>query len=476
MTDHRHPPGATKPTCSACATRRQVLTNLHQTLNNTSTASTSVPSFSPAVQQEEAHVQLHAVGPTSARQLEQQRPVQLLILDDSGRDLSGVAAELSRRGISAEDLHVCTDSTEALRALDRQPATAVVAFLGWPLDEAGARSLLSALRAGGAYVLAMLPPDRWVEAETAPQEGADDVVLLPCPPEALAARAVLAMEAARRSRPSPWHRPRFVLRQALSHATGGEVIVRGRAGTTRVLVSRGLVAWVHDDADRGSWQDALRAFGVTVTTEQLTSVLEECRLTREHVAEVLARWGIAERDVVQRATRSLVDARLKRALSDADAAALFVPGAWHEPSPVGYTREELDVPRATLFPPPPPSSRGSRPSFDAERLSLLGRVAQDVFGVGGCVSAAVLHYGSATVVSAAGETSAPSLAWSLGAALHELEDTAADAMLCSGDRCHLARRIAGSEGCFVYAAFDLATTSIALARLSVGTAAARSFD
>ena len=60
------------------------------------------------------------------------------------------------------------------------------------------------------------------------------------------------------------------------------------------------------------------------------------------------------------------------------------------------------------------------------------------------------------------------LAWTLGAALDGLEDARADVFACSADRAHLARRL-GDE-CFVYAAFDLQATSLALARRSFATA------
>jgi hypothetical protein len=58
----------------------------------------------------------------------------------------------------------------------------------------------------------------------------------------------------------------------------------------------------------------------------------------------------------------------------------------------------------------------------------------------------------------------------LGATLDELGDTAADALACSDRRAHVARRLPGHGGCFVYAVFDLGATTLAWARRNVADA------
>ena len=343
----------------------------------------------------------------------------------------------------------------------------MVAFVAWPPEEPDGRALVRSLSARGAHVVAVVSPDHKDNALAAADEGADDIFLTPGTLHGFAVRALLAAHSAARRRAAPWFRPRSVLHEALAHATGGEVIVRGRAGAIRVLVSHGRIAWVHDDADRGALLERLRTCGVNVTAEELASVVAECQATGQHLTEVMAQWGIAEAQAVRDATRAILDGRLKRALSEEDCAALFIPSQWRETPRLGFTSEELGVSRATVPPRGQALRRVPGPVPSAEQVARVDAVVREVLTIDGCVAAAGLHYGAAAIVSWAGDAERLTLAWTLGAALDELADSGADVLACSANCCHLARSIPAERDCFVYGAFDLSGTSVALARRSL---------
>jgi hypothetical protein len=255
------------------------------------------------------------------------------------------------------------------------------------------------------------------------------------------------------------------LQQALSHPVGGEVIVRHAEVCSKILVSAGRVAWVHDDAEQGALLDRLRAFGVRVSHEELSHVVAECQRTREHFADVLSRWGLAEREAVVNAVRALVDGRLKATLSRRNGVAVFLPSRHDEGAKLGFTTEELTLDPRTMMPPPRPAfESASQPLLDADAIAQCDVAVRDVRGLDGCIRVAVIHESTSTVVHGEVEP----LAWTLGAALDGLDDVRADVFACSADRAHLARRL-GDE-CFVYASFDLSATSLALARRSFATA------
>lgn len=410
---------------------------------------------------------------TNSTALESSGEARFLIVEPDPRARAARARDLSRCGIGPEQVLAFGEAGAALRSLGAEPAPSVVAFLAWAWPiEPEARALVSTLRGAGAYVVAMVPRERWESAVDVYRDGADDVLLTPCSPHAFAVRALVARDAARHVRPAPWHRPRRVLNEALAHAVGGEVLVRAPSGCARVVVSHGRVAWVHDDGDLGSLVERLRASGVRVTADELALVVAECQRTREHFADVLARWGLAEPGAVSDAVRALIDRRLQAALARPYAAALFAPSRTSSPAKLGFKTEELRRMPGTL--PPPrhhvPSARGS---LDANLRARCERVAREAHAAEGCLGAAALHFGVVPVVAASGETDRLTLAWSLGAALDALDDPAADVFASCGDRCHLARRIAGAPECVLYATFDLQTTSLALARRTLAAIAER---
>jgi hypothetical protein len=139
-----------------------------------------------------------------------------------------------------------------------------------------------------------------------------------------------------------------------------------------------------------------------------------------------------------------------------------------EQAKLGFTSDELQLPKATVAPPPAPSTlRSSRPILDETGLARCEAAAREVIALDGCTAVAVIHEQTSTVIHGAAEP----LVWTLGAALEGLDDARADVFACTTDRCHLARRL-GAD-CFVYASFDLAATSLALARRSFASALER---
>lgn len=412
--------------------------------------------------------------PTAEIVATDETPIRFLFVDRNERAVQWSSRELARVGIEAEDIVAVTDAGAAMRFVTTQRASMrFVAFVAWSLEHADARVLVATLRAAGAFVVATLPRGQWQAAADAYGEGADDVLLTPAPAHGLAVRALVAREAVRRARPAPWHRLRAVLHEALAHPIGGEVVVRGSACDARIVVSRGRVAWVHDHADRGAFRERLRAHGVDVTAEELTAVLAECQRTREHFADVLARWGLADRDAIVDAIRSLVDARLRSAMARRDAAALFVPAHDNAGVQVAFELQELSPAPRTV---PPPGLGGPSGSIvvHPEMVARADAIVAELRALTGCAAAAVFHTGAASVVSAAAEDDVLSIGWTLGAALEVLDDARADVFASNADRCHVARRLAGAPDCFAFAIFDLATTSLAMGRLGVAAIVERS--
>lgn len=383
--------------------------------------------------------------------------IGFLLVKTDTRELADWSQELERRGVAAEYVLRCCDDGGALRALSERRRMPTVAFVPWPCSDA----LLGALQARGSYVVALLAPDAWEQAFDAQRRGADDVLLEPASRQAFGVRAALARQILRQRRPAPWHRPRVVLREALAHPTGGDVLLKTESGTTRVLVSRGRVVWVHDEAG-GSLLQELQSLGVRIDADELSEAIAECQRTRDHFVEVLARWGLAERNTVEEATRALVHRRLERALGRKDVVALFLPMQRRGGDSVGFTTDELGLSRTIA--PPADGVPTSLPTQDTARFDALTRSA---LAVDGCTSAVVLHYGSATVLSRAGDPGVLPLSWGLGSTLHLLVEDRADAIVCSGERALFARRLPEDGSYFVCVEFDLAATSLALARMSV---------
>lgn len=388
-----------------------------------------------------------------------------LVVDADARARTTWSRELVRAGVDSSSILLRDDAASASRALQVEHSLPVVAFVSASTDDPDRASLLSLLRNRAAFIVVTVSRERWLDAVELQRDGADDVLLLPCSPQSFAVRALTARESVLHQRPAPWHRPRFVLQQALAHPVGGEVIVRNGAICSKILVSQGRVAWVHDDTEQDPLVDRLRAFGVRVSHEELSHVVAECQRTGEHFADVLSRWGLAEREAVVSAVRALVDGRLKATLARRNGVALFLPSRHEERAKLGFTTEELKLDNRTMMPPPRPAIPAvSQPLLQPEAVAQCEVAARDVRVIDGCIRVAVIHESTSTVVHGDAEP----LAWTLGAALDGLDDTRADVFACSAQRCHLARRL--DDECFVYAAFDLQATSLALARRSFATA------
>jgi CheY-like chemotaxis protein len=395
--------------------------------------------------------------------------VTILLVEPDARRRADCARELRARGSLEITAH--EDAVDALALLRRGPT---VAFLPWPLSGPADHVLVQRLHSSGAHVIACVSPDHWEAARDAHREGADDVLLTPCAPEAFAVRALLARDVLTRRRPSPWQRPRTVLRQALAHPTGGDVLVQRDDGLVKVLVARGRVAWVHDGEGKGSLLRELACLGVTIDADDLATVVAECRTTREELGVVLERWGLVDRSTLDAAMRALVNGRLSRALADREAVALFVPSRWQDLRPRGFTTEELDVPHTIA--PPSTSEIASVPrAGEILRRARFDEITAAALRTTGCRSAFVLHYGSATVVSAAGEPELLPLAWGLGATLHQSGHQASgarpDAIVCLGERAMCARGLGSEASYFLCVDFDLSVTSLALARRAVAALA-----
>ncbi len=146
---------------------------------------------------------------------------------------------------------------------------------------------------------------------------------------------------ARSSRSGP--SPTAALLEAVSSATGGELIVRSGEVVGRVYVCCGRVAWAYLSSERMALQDRLReeaGLGAGV----FEAVVADCKASGANFCEELVRRGHIERDRLRELMRKHIGERLRSVLALPNAMALFAPQARGYSSDLTFAVGELIAP------------------------------------------------------------------------------------------------------------------------------------
>lgn len=363
------------------------------------------------------------------------------------------------------DARVSEGVDEALALLQGADAPAVV-VQPWSTEatDRGPASQLRRTRAGRAqYTIVTLGPGEAAALVDAVEAGADDVLIKPFSAESLLSRLRLA--ARRRASGAQFlASPREALREALESGRGGEVVVRQGDQVGRVHVIDGGVAWATASGGPARVQDIVRHAGVTLDDEVVRALLEECRRTGQHFAEVLVEWSLLDATDARECVRAFIAEQLATMFSWAEAAALFLPSSRSYGAGLRFAWSE--VVGATLVPRAPASvGVNEAPPMSLAWLGQATLLVEEIAKIEGVVGAIALDAHSGTAVVSAGDGVDADVAWSLLSALRALGEGGQEVLATRPEAAYVARAIAG--GGALIARVDLTRTTVGMARLSI---------
>lgn len=311
---------------------------------------------------------------------------------------------------------------------------------------------------GRGALVALLGPSEVEQLPRALASGVDDVVLGPFSAPALLARfEVLSWKA---SMPSG-RKVAAVLRVALDHPDGGEVIIRSGDDVARVFVVSGSVAWVQDPRDTRPFLETLHDVAPNISREEFLAALEEARQTKKHFGAILVAWGLLSRESFDQGMARSIKNRLDAVLAWPEATAFFAPGQHAFSGPTVAIESVMAVRQRSsnsmLIQPPPSVLSGPE-------LRTAGKMVSALMGQGGVVGAAVFDETLAVCVAQKGEVGEVEGAWAQINTLAAFGAEAQDALVARGDRWFIARRSTVNPRLVVHAVFDGKQIVIGLAR------------
>lgn len=218
------------------------------------------------------------------------------------------------------------------------------------------------------------------------------------------------------------------LREAIANGASGEIAIRCGEHTGRIHVVRGVIGWAQISSQRVSLGEILRMGGVALDDETVAAVLDECKQSRSHFADVLLRWGVATEAELRDGVRWFLVGQLRQMFAFPEATALFLPSTWQQVPPLSFTLEELvEVPS---------------PSSGTHRLSL--RVAPFHEGLrerlrkaaerSGVLGVAVVNRSRGDLQGGRGQQLSATVIRGLLGALDACEDEHAHALISAGDK------------------------------------------
>lgn len=364
---------------------------------------------------------------------------------------------------------VTKNGAEALRAFETGTGPTLL-LLDWVmpiLDGVAVCRRVRLVAQAPVHVIFMSSRGRPENLAEAFEAGADDFVPKPFSLEAMLTRVRLGQRMLSASRAG-----RFLFEEALVEglrSSGGVVVTRDQGTVGRVFLAQGRVAWAH------VWGQPAGIAAVlgedhALTPDEIAAVLEECRATKRHFADVLVGWNMVDQGTMRERLRAFLAARIGTMADFQDARAMFVPEPWTTGPSISFALEEVFEQEAARSirgdvvsaPPTPPSSgrREPPPTLDVTAI-------QDARTV------CMVHGPSGAVLSRDGEPPEEHIVRALLSVVQVAGPTRCQEIsLTDDDSYHIVQRVQGQEDRFVYACVARRATTFAMARLSLGVVVA----
>jgi hypothetical protein len=262
--------------------------------------------------------------------------------------------------------------------------------------------------------------------------------------------------------------PREVLREALASGRSGEVVVRRGDDVGRVYLIDGHVGWAVASGSTARVEEIVRYAGVTLGDDTVRELIDECRRTGAHFADVLVSWGLLGAGDARECVRRFVADQLTTLLASEGAVALFLPKARAYGGGLRFAWSEVGG--ATIPPRPLVDAGGPAPS-----LAWIGAatvLAAEVERIDGVVGVVALDAQSGAIIVGAGEPIDVPIAGAILASLRALGAEGGEVIAVRGEAAFMGRTF--PTGGAIIAQFDLAVTSLGMARLSLRSVAGAS--
>lgn len=362
------------------------------------------------------------------------------------------------------DVTLVADGLEAVAAFAAGDGPTLL-LLDWVMPGLDGVEVCRRVRAAATapvYIIFMTARGRQENLLEALEAGADDFVTKPFTVEALLARIRIGERILLATRASE-----FLLEEALVdglRGAGGVVVTREQGTVGRIFLAEGRIAWAFVSGEPSGIADVL-GDAVTLTPGEIAEVLEECRVTRSHFADVLVAWELVEATTMRACMRRFIAARIARMAGFRDARAMFVP----EPRPfvgaISFGLEEVHERRAQPTPQAPRMVTGPRRPPSTTAVAAVARAEI----VEGATCVCVVAGAGPFVLARTGEPPEENVLRAL-LGVHLMAGAAAceELTLTVGDAFHFLQRIPGSEDRYVYARIQRDTALFAMARMQVG--------
>ncbi len=299
------------------------------------------------------------------------------------------------------------------------------------------------------------------------RRGADDLLVKPFDAAAFRVRLrVVARMPVRRNEVGP---PDEILQRAAASRRSGEVIVKSRNGTARVLLADGDIAWVHCPWAPLRLHQMLSEAGSSLDDATADAIREEALRSGRGLHEVVVAWGLADESRFYDVLR----AELVRALQDVrrqpQSLAMFVEASWRRTASFGA----IAAPSAGDSIPPP--ADGGTPAAGLLRPEVLLRtdvLCRALARMRGVESVAAFDLVTKAVTRRHGPAPDAAFVWSLLPLVQSAEarsDAVSEVFVTRGEVLSCAWRYR-ADPVALFAQFSLATTNIGLVVASMRTA------
>lgn len=388
--------------------------------------------------------------------------MRLIVAEDDKLSRQRLQTELTQAGYTPI---VTKNGAEALRAFETGEGPALL-LLDWVmpiLDGVAVCRRVRVVAEAPVYIVFMSSRGRQENLTEAFEAGADDFVTKPFAMEAMLTRLRLGERMLTGSGAA-----RFLFEEALVEglrSSGGVVVTRDQGTVGRVFLAEGRVAWAHVWG-HPSGIPAVLGEGHALTADEIGAVLEECRASKRHFADVLVGWGMVDAGTMRDRLRTFLSARIATMAEFQSARAMFVPEPWTTGPSISFALEEVFETPARLAPiesaPTPPSSG-----------PLDAPPPLDVNAVADARSLCLVHGSSGAVLSRDGEVPEENIIRALLTAVQVAGPARCEEVaLTDEDSYHLVQRVRSGHDHFVYAQVSRRATTFAMARLQLGVVAA----